>query len=225
MNNPNFNGPNFNGMANNPFMDPKHGTTTIAVRFKGGIVAVADKRASMGSFVASKKAEKLHELNGFTVATIAGLVSDAQYLVRLTRANLSLYELGRGYSPTTKMAGNLLASIMYEQYRSYFPYWVSLIVAGLDKDGPHIYTLDMAGGITEEDFASTGSGSLVAYGVLESTWKKDIPEEEAVKIAITALATAISRDTATGDGMDAVVVNKKGVRRLTAAEVKKNLEA
>jgi proteasome beta subunit len=220
-----MNNPNFNGMGNSPFMDPKHGTTTVAVRFKGGTVVAADKRASMGSFVASKKAEKVHQLNGFTVASIAGLVGDAQYLIHLTRANLNLYELGRGYSPTTKMAGNLLASIMYEQYRSYFPYYAVLIVAGLDKDGPHIYTLDMAGGITEEDFASTGSGSMVAYGVLESTWKDGLTEEEGLKVALTALATAISRDTATGDGMDVLLVNKKGVKRLTADEVKGYLEA
>ncbi|OLS31334.1 MAG: Proteasome subunit beta precursor, partial [Candidatus Heimdallarchaeota archaeon AB_125] len=149
----------------------------------------------------------------------------AQYLVHLTKANLSLYSLGRGYSPTTKMAGNLLASIMYEQYRAYFPYYVAMIVAGLDKDGPHIYTLDMAGGITEEDFASTGSGSLVAYGVLESTWKDDMTEEQGLKVTITALATATSRDTATGDGMDVLIVNKKGVKRMAADEVKGYLEA
>ncbi|MCE7738003.1 MAG: proteasome subunit beta [Candidatus Heimdallarchaeota archaeon] len=221
-----MNNPNFNGMGNNnPFMDPKHGTTTVAVRFKGGTVVAADRRATMGSFIASKKAQKVHELNEYTVATIAGLVSDAQYLVHLTRANLNLFELGRGYAPTTKMAGNLLASIMYEQYRAYFPYYVSMIVAGLDKEGPHIYTLDMAGGITEEDFASTGSGSLVAYGVLESTWKDGFTEAEGLKVAITALATAISRDAATGDGMDVLVVNKKGVKRMASDEVKGYLEA
>jgi proteasome beta subunit len=205
-------------------MDPKHGTTTIALRFKEGVAVAADKRASMGSFVASKKAEKVHELNEFTVATIAGLVSDAQYLVNLTRANINLYELGRGYPPSTKMAGNLLASIMYEQYRSYFPYWVALLVSGLDEEGPHVYTLDMAGGITDEDFASTGSGSMVAYGVLESSWKPNLSEAEGIKLAIKALATAISRDTATGDGMDVAVVNKKGTKRLTPEEIKSIME-
>ncbi|MFW9851942.1 MAG: proteasome subunit beta [Candidatus Thorarchaeota archaeon] len=219
-----MNNPNFNGIPNSPFMDPKHGTTTIALRFKDGVAVAADKRASMGSFVASKKAEKVHELNKFTVATIAGLVSDAQYLVNLTRANINLYELGRGYPPSTKMAGNLLASIMYEQYRSYFPYWVALLVSGLDEEGPHVYTLDMAGGITDEDFASTGSGSMIAYGVLESTWKPNLSEAEGIKLAIKALATAISRDTATGDGMDVAVVNKKGTRRLTPEEVKSSME-
>lgn len=220
-----MNAPNFNGVNGNPFMEPKHGTTTIALRFKDGVVVAADKRASMGTFVASKKAEKVHILNGFTVATIAGLVSDAQYLINLTRANINLYELARGYPPTSKMAGNLLASIMYEQYRAYFPYYVNMIVAGLDYEGPHVFNLDMAGGITDEDFASTGSGSLVAIGVLESTWKAGLPEKDGIALAIKALATAISRDTATGDGIDVAVVNKKGVKKLKPEEVKTILEA
>lgn len=220
-----MNNPNFNGMQNNPYMDPKHGTTTVAVKFKGGVVVGADRRASMGSFVASKKAEKLHIINEFTVATMAGLVGDAQYLINLTKANLNLFELGRGYAPTTKMAGHLLASIMYEQYRSYFPYWASMIVAGMDKEGPHVFALDMAGGIGDEDYYSTGSGSLVATGVLESTWKPDMTEEEALKVVITALATAIKRDTATGDGMDVAVVNKKGARKLKDEDIAKVVEA
>ena len=219
-----MNNPNFNGMNNNPIMEPKHGTTTVALQFKGGVAVAADRRASMGTFVASKNAEKLHDLNEFTVATIAGMVSDAQYLVNLTRANINLYELGRGYAPTTKMAGNLLASIMYEQYRSYFPYWVNMMVCGLDNEGSHVYTLDMAGGIGDEDFASTGSGSPIAYGVLESQWKPGLTEEAGLKIVVKALATAISRDAATGDGMDVAVVNKKGIRRLTPEEVKAVLE-
>jgi proteasome beta subunit len=82
----------------------------------------------------------------------------------------------------------------------------------------------MAGGISDEDFASTGSGSPIAYGVLESRWKANLTEDEGLKIAIKALATAISRDSGTGDGMDVAVVNKKGVKRLTPADISKVLE-
>ena len=223
MNNMNFNNMQ-NNMQNVPMMEPKHGTTTVALRFKDGVVVAADKRASMGTFIASKKIEKIYDLNKHTIATIAGLVSDAQYLVNLTKANINLYELGRGYPPTTKMVGNLLASVMYEQYRAYFPYYVSMLACGLDNEGPHVFTLDMAGGITDEDFASTGSGSMIAYGVLDSTWKEGLTKDAALKIGITALKTAISRDTATGDGMDVAVVDKKGIKRLTTDQVKAVLE-
>jgi proteasome beta subunit len=65
---------------------------------------------------------------------------------------------------------------------------------------------------------------MIAYGVLESSWKSNLSEAEGIKIAIKALATAISRDTATGDGMDVAVVNKKGTKRLTPEEVKSIME-
>ncbi|MCG3223149.1 MAG: proteasome subunit beta, partial [Candidatus Heimdallarchaeota archaeon] len=61
--------------------------------------------------------------------------------------------------------------------------------------------------------------------VLESTWKADLLEKDGIAIAIKALATAISRDTATGDGMDVAVVNKKGVKRIKPEEIKTVLEA
>jgi len=173
----------------NPFENPMKGTTTVALRFKDGVVVATDRRASAGTFVASKRAKKLHQLNDYTVATIAGLVADAQYLVNLTKANLNLYELNRGYPPTTKMAGNLLASVLYEQFRSYMPFYVAMLVCGLDKYGPHVYNLDAS-----------------------------------IKLGLRALSTSISRDTATGNGMDALVVNKDGIRWLTEEEIKKILE-
>ncbi|MHA1114860.1 MAG: proteasome subunit beta [Candidatus Heimdallarchaeum aukensis] len=208
----------------NPFENPMKGTTTVALRFKDGVVVATDRRASAGTFVASKRAKKLHQLNDYTVATIAGLVADAQYLVNLTKANLNLYELNRGYPPTTKMAGNLLASILYEQFRSYMPFYVAMLVCGLDKYGPHVYNLDASGAIIDEDYASTGSGSLFSYGVLEAFWKEGLTEDEAIKLGLRALSTSISRDTATGNGMDALVVNKDGIRWLTEEEIKKILE-
>lgn len=216
-------GMNINNLPNNPFTDPKHGTTTVAARYKDGVVVATDKRASMGTFVASKRAQKLHQLNEHTVVTIAGLVADAQYLVNLTRANLNLYALSRGYEPTTEMAGYLLASIMYEQFRSFFPYYVNMLVCGIDNKGPHVYFLDSSGSISDEDFASTGSGSMIAYGVLESSWKEGMNQTEALKLVVTALKTAISRDAATGDGMDVVVVSKKGVNWLSAKDIEKVL--
>jgi len=212
------------GQQRNPFEDPMKGTTTVALRFKDGVFVATDRRASAGTFVASKRAKKLHKLNEYTVATIAGLVADAQYLVNLTRANLNLYELNRGYTPSTKMAGNLLASILYEQFRTFMPFYVAMLVAGIDKDGAHLYNLDASGAIIDEDFASTGSGSMLSYGVLESLWKKDMDEENALKVGLRAIFTSISRDTATGDGIDAVVVNKDGIRWLTEEEINKVLE-
>ena len=200
--------------------EPQHGTTTIALKFKEGVVVATDNRASAGYMVASPRAKKLHQLNDKTVMTIAGLVSDAQYLVKILKAEIQIYELAREREMQTSKVGNLLASIMYNQFRTGFPYYVGLILAGVDNTGAHVYNLDGSGAISDEPFTSTGSGSPFAYGSLESLYEEDMDVEQAKKVALLALRSAIIKDIATGDGIDAVVITKEGVKALSKEDIK-----
>lgn len=210
----------------NPFIrpdyipEPQHGTTTVALRFKDGVVVATDNRASAGYMVASPRAKKLHQLNDKTVMTIAGLVSDAQYLVKLLKAEIQIFELEREREMQTRMVGSLLARVMYGQFRTGFPYYVGLILAGFDDLGPHVYNLDGYGAFSDEPYTSTGSGSPFAYGTLEALFEEDMDEEQAKKVTLLALRSAIIKDIATGDGMDCVVVTIDGVKTLSKEEIK-----
>jgi proteasome beta subunit len=64
----------------------------------------------------------------------------------------------------------------------------------------------MSGAITEEDFASSGSGSPIAYGVLESLYKKDLTNSHASDIASRAVAAAMERDPGSGNGIDILAI-------------------
>ena len=219
-NNPNFNANNVNPMGN-PLMDLKHGTTTVAVKYKDGVIACADSRASMGYMVASPRAKKVHLINKYHALTIAGLVADAQYLIKLLRAESRIYELENRIKMSSEMIANLLARVLYGQYRSFFPYYVGLILVGYDDEGGHVYSYDPSGALSDDPFTSTGSGSVFALGVLEANYKEDLTEEEAKRIALTALSSAIKRDIATGDSMTAVIIDKDGARFLEKEEIKK----
>jgi proteasome beta subunit len=81
-----------------------------------------------------------------------------------------------------------------------------LLVAGVDQGGGHVYVADMSGAITNEDFASSGSGSPIAYGVLESLYHKEITNEEAKEIATKAVSAAMERDPGSGNGIDVLVI-------------------
>lgn len=61
---------------------------------------------------------------------------------------------------------------------------------------------DMSGAITSEEFASSGSGSPIAYGVLESIYQKEMTNEQAKEIATKAVAAAMERDLGSGNGID-----------------------
>ena len=192
------------------------GTTTIGIVFDGGVVVAAEKRATMGTFIASKDVEKILMVGDRMAVTTAGGVGDAQSLVRVIRAELEMYKYNRGSSLSVKGAATLLANVL--QGNKYFPYMVQLIIAGYDS-APHLYDLDLFGGLLEEKYTSTGSGSIVAYGILDAGYKDGLKQEEAVELAVRAIRAAIKRDSASGEGIDVVAITKGSVKRYKPFEV------
>jgi len=61
----------------------KKGTTTVGLICRDGVVLASEKRATMGSFIASKAARKIYQVDDRMGLTTAGIVGDAQTLVRL----------------------------------------------------------------------------------------------------------------------------------------------
>jgi proteasome beta subunit len=86
-------------------------------------------------------------------------------------------------------------------------------VAGVDHTGSHVYSMDMIGSTTDENYASSGSGSLFALSKLEDAWKQDMPKEEAKALAIRAIKLAAARDLYTGYGVDLLIITKDGVEK------------
>ncbi len=189
----------------------KSGTTTVGLICKDGVVVAAEKKSTLGYLVASKESEKIYPIDDKIVMTIAGVSGDAQTLVRYMRAELKLFEMENKRKLSVKGAATLLANIL--QSSKILPYFVQLIIAGVDDSGPAIFSLDAVGGLEEEKkFFSTGSGSPIALGVLEDAYKPDITVEEGAKLAIRAIKAAVERDIASGGkAIDVVKITEKGI--------------
>lgn len=181
-------------------------TTTVGIRSKDGVVLAADKRASRGFFVGSKVVQKIFALDDATAVAIAGQMSDAEYLVNLAKAERRLLALRRGFPLSVKESARLIANLAYSGMRSYSPYYVELVVAGVDREGSHVYMSDMSGAVTSEDFMSSGSGSPIAYGVLEQGYRQELALEDAERLAQAAVRAAMERDPGSGNGVDVVVI-------------------
>jgi proteasome beta subunit len=197
----------------------KTGTTTISLKFKDGVVLAADKRATGGHMIMDKHAQKIHKVDDFIALTIAGLVSDAQLLTKLVRAEINLKKLKTRSTVSIKEAANLLAGLNYSNIRrmSMVPGIVGFLIAGKDTKGFCIYNIGVDGSITEEkQFASEGSGSVFAFGVLETLFKEDMNQEEAIGLAKKALNAAVQRDSASGSGFDIWTITEKGVQVVEA---------
>ncbi|HEY6534318.1 MAG TPA: proteasome subunit beta [Candidatus Nitrosocosmicus sp.] len=196
----------------------KKGTTTCALTCNDGVVLAADTRASAGFFIADRHVMKIQKVDNHLGMTIAGGVADAQNLVDTMRYNSNIYRLSRREPLPVASAARVCSNILFNQ--RYFPYYVQIIMAGFDfreKEGK-IYNIDLFGSMTTEKFISTGSGSPVAYGYLESEYKEGISVNDAYKIAIQSIAAAIRRNAGTGDSINAVIIDKNGYRELTKEE-------
>jgi len=203
-----------------PEAEMMKGTTTIGIVFKDGVVLATEKRATMGFMIASKRAKKVYQIADRIGMTTAGGVGDAQQLARIMTVECRLFQIRRAKPITVGAASTLLSN--YLNQNRYFPYYVQLLVGGIDRTGPSVYSVDAMGGATrEDDIVATGSGSPMAYGVLEDRYRSGMEENEAVQLAVRALRAAMRRDAGSGEGVHVVVITRDRYEELSEESVQK----
>lgn len=203
--------------------DNKKGTTTLGLICDDSVVLAAEHRATMGTMIAHKVAKKVFKIDDHLVLTTAGLVGDAQMLARFLKVESELYKLQRETTIPVKGAATLMGNILNQ--RKFAPFYVQLIVGGVDPSGPHVFSIDAAGGAIEDIYTTTGSGSPYVFGVLEDHYKEGMSPDEGVDLAIRALSAAIKRDAASGNGMDIVVITPKEYRVISQDHIEQRKQS
>ncbi len=199
----------------------KTGTTTVALLCKDGIVMAADKRATSGYLISHKKFDKILNITDNIAVTVAGTVSDVQLLVKYIKAELKLKLIRTERESSVKEAANLLSMLVYSNIRklSLIPGISHFLVGGKDESGFHIYDLAPDGSIVDvDDYTTSGSGSVMVYGVLETLYKKNMSIDEGVKLAAKSINAAVQRDIASGNGIDIVTITKDGIKKVLSKE-------
>ncbi|MCD6403385.1 MAG: archaeal proteasome endopeptidase complex subunit beta [Candidatus Aenigmarchaeota archaeon] len=199
----------------------KSGTTTVGIVCKDGVVLAAERKSTMGYLVASKEETKITQLAPHIAMTEAGMVGDLQALARYMRSEIKLFELQNKKRMPVSAAATLLANILYSGRWSFFPYYVQIMLAGYDDKGASLFVLHPDGSkLEEKKFFSTGSGSPIAFGVLEDGYREDMKVDEGVELAVRAIRAAVERDIASGGkGIDVVVITKDGIKKVAEEKV------
>ena len=205
----------------------KTGTTTLVLMCKDGIVLAADKRATSGYLISHKKFDKIISITDNIAVTVAGTVSDVQLLAKYIRAELKLKEIRTDRENSVKEAANLLSMMVYGNIRklSLIPGISHFLLGGKDDAGFHIYDLAPDGSIIDvDDYTTSGSGSVMVYGVLETLYKKNMSVDEGVKLAVKSVNAAVQRDIASGNGINIVTITKEGIKKVLSKEIDTRIE-
>jgi len=193
------------------------GTTTVGVVCEDGVILGSDSRVTMGFYVAHKQGKKVYQIDEHLAMTIAGSVADAQKTVDILTTNAHLYRISLGRPLPISSAARLLSNLLFSVRGALM---AQVLVGGVDGTGPHVFSIDPFGSLTEEKCVSTGSGSPVAYGILEDKYREGVAVKGMLPVIVKAVNAAMKRDSASGDNFNIVVIDSKGYRELGEKEKK-----
>jgi len=205
-------------LSNNVEEKILHGTTTVGIKATDGVVLCADMRASAGYFIANNNTMKIQRIDDHVGMTMAGGVADAQNITDILKYHSNLHRISKN-EPIPIKSLVRLTSLIFHQNRGY-PFIADILVGGYDKNGPTLYNIDMFGSVEEKTYVTTGSGSPVAYGLLEEEYRDDLNVQDAKLLALRAVKAAITRNIGTGDGINVSIIDKDGFRLLTKEQKK-----
>ncbi len=193
-----------------------HGTTTVGLQCSDGIVLATDNRATAGFlYIAHRNVKKIAKIDNHVALTMAGTVADAQNMVDILRYYANTYRITNRRPIPIRSCARLASNVFFAN--RFYPYLIEILVGGYDES-PELYKIDLFGSVNKESLVSTGSGSFVAYGILESEFKVGMSVEEGSRIAAKAINAAIMRNAGTGDGIDVAIIDKNGYRELSREE-------
>lgn len=184
-----------------------HGTTIVAITYRGGVLIAGDRRSTQGNLLASRDTEKVYITDTYSAAGIAGTAGIAVEMVRLFAVELEYYEKIEGVPLTFDGKANKLSKMVRDnlpaamQGLAAVPLLVGFDEQATDQDrAGRIISYDVVGGRSEERFGYTavGSGSMFAKTSLKKLYAKGIDQQRALRIAVEALFDASDDDTATG---------------------------
>ncbi|BFF96517.1 proteasome subunit beta type-7 [Drosophila madeirensis] len=194
----------------------KTGTTIVGIIYKDGVVLGADTRATEGPIVSDKNCAKIHYLAKNIYCCGAGTAADTEMTTDLISSHLELHRLSTEREVRVVAANTMLKQMLF-RYQGHIS--AALVLGGVDKTGPHIYSIHPHGSSDKLPYATMGSGSLAAMSVFESRWKPDLSEEEAKLLVRDAIAAGIFNDLGSGSNVDLCVIRKDSVEYLRNYEL------
>ncbi|KAM4854060.1 proteasome subunit beta type-11 [Thomomys bottae] len=194
-----------------------HGTTTLAFRFRHGVIAAADTRSSCGNYVACPASLKVIPVHRHLLGTTSGTSADCATWYRVLQRELRLWALREGHLPSVASAAKLLSAMM-SRYRG-LDLCVATALCGWDRSGPALFYVYSDGTCLQGNIFSVGSGSPYAYGVLDRSYHYEMSVQEAYALARYAVAHATHRDAYSGGSIDLFHVRESGWEHVSRSDV------
>ena len=204
----------------------KRGTTAIGLIYSTGVLLATD-RSVTSRLVKTESIEKIFKIDDHIGAATSGLVADARRLIHHARVESQrekvAYNEPVGVETLTKDVCDLKQ--MYTQYGGTRPFGTSLLIMGIDKEGPRLFETDPSGAFSEVYAAAIGSGKKEAESLFEKKYDSKTTRNQALKLAFSALKHAGDKNTSLSTlAVSFIDTKEKKFTKMTPVEMKKAIE-
>ena len=198
----------------------KKGSTTIGLKYKGGVALIVDKR-SMSKLLEPKSTEKIHDIDDYIGCATSGLVADARILVDEARKQAQIHRVSYGENISVEMLVKRVCDFkqQFTQYGGARPFGTALLVAGTDDLGVHLFETDPSGALVAYKATGIGSGRAAVMELFEKEYKDDMSYSAAIKLGLKAMEAAIEEKPNSDTTEIGVADVGKKFRRLSGAEI------
>lgn len=201
------------------------GNTAIGMTCKDGVLLVTDKRINDKLIVASA-IEKIFRIDDHIIATAAGILSDARVLVERSqqKAQENQVTFDSPVDTLTIVKDMCALKQMCTQSGGLRPFGVSMLVAGIDEDGPKLYRTDPTGLYYQYVATVIGEGESSIIDLLHKEYKQSITIEQGLKLAVKAIKEFLGDDFSL-ERIDAAYISSENneLTKLSEEEIKKVL--
>jgi len=188
------------------------GSTTIGVKYNGGILVAADTLVSYGNYAKFKGVSRLKQVGKYTILGSTGEYSDFQHLGDLVdELDLEDFLQDDGCYMGPRQYASYIGRVMYNRRSKFNPLFNQFVIAGQKgAEKPYLAYVDHQGTFYEEDFIATGFGLHLAIPLLRNEWKPTITKEEAVALIEKCLRVCFYRDCKAYNRIQIACVDESG---------------
>eukprot|EP00744_Colponema_vietnamica_P012659 GILI01017761.1.p1 GENE.GILI01017761.1~~GILI01017761.1.p1 ORF type:complete len:253 (+),score=75.07 GILI01017761.1:61-759(+) len=164
------------------------GAATLGIKTGDGVVLAAEKK-TISSLIDPATMPKVFQLDDHVGCTYSGIGPDSRVLIDDARKVCQVYR--RTYNepiPISQLVREVASTFQeYTQSGGVRPFGCSLLIAGVDTRGPHLYQLDPSGSFQCWKATAIGRNSTNAKTFLEKRYSDEMELEDAVNTALLTL--------------------------------------
>lgn len=197
------------------------GSTSLGIRAKNGVVIATEKKPPT-ILIDETSLNKICMLTDSIGAVYSGMGPDFRVLIAKGRkAAQAYFRVYHEEIPVLQLVREL-AMVMQEftQSGGVRPFGISLLLAGFDHSGPHLYQIDPSGSFMAWKANAIGKNFVNAKSFLEKRFNDEMELEDAIHTALLTLKEGFDGLVDENNIEIGIVGDDKKFKVLTPAEIK-----